>query len=268
MAYTVLIGNQKGGVGKTTTVTLGHGLTYHGFRVLLIDLDSQGHVAINLGLDKSPGVSDLLVYHKAPIVDTGRGNLYLIPSNKETVIARQIVAGRAFREMALQRALAPFQDSFDFILLDTPPGLDVLTISAIMAATHVMIPVALEELALDGLVEYTHSILEARQGGARCDLAWVVPTMYNRVAKEIGRNFKALTETYPDQVTGPIPQDARMREAPAYGQTIWEYASTSRAAVAYAHLVNRVLNDLELAPGTVVDEAATIAGNRWKGSHE
>jgi chromosome partitioning protein len=264
MAYTILIGNQKGGVGKTTTtVTLGHGLTYHGYRVLLVDLDSQGHVAVNLGLEKASGVSDLLVYGKARITGTGRDDLYLIPGNKETVLARQIVAGRSFREMALQRALSPLQDSFDFILLDTPPGLDVLTISAIMAATHILVPVALEELALDGLVEYTHSILEARQGGARCDLAWVVPTMYDRVAKEIGRNFKALAGTYPEQVAGPVPRDAKMREAPAYGQTIWEYASKSRAAVAYAHLVGRVLSDLELEPGTIIDEATTVAERRW-----
>ncbi len=264
MAYTILIGNQKGGVGKTTTtVTLGHGLTYHGYRVLLVDLDSQGHLASSLGLEKTPAIHDLLVYNRARIEDTRRNGLYLVPGNKETVLAQQIVAGRAFREMALQKALAPLQDSFDFILLDTPPGLDVLTISAIVAATHIMIPVALEELALDGLVEYTHSILEARQGGARCDLAWVVPTMYDRVAREIARNFRALAETYPAQVTVPIPHDARMREAPAYGQTIWEYAHTSRVAVAYAHLVERVLSDLELT--TAVDEATVIVKRRFAG---
>jgi len=264
MAYIVLVGNQKGGVGKTTTVvTLGHGLTYHGYKVLLVDLDSQGHLASSMGLEKAPGLSDLLVYGKARIVDTGRDGLYLIPGNKDTVIARQIIAGRSFREMALQRALAPLQDSFDFILLDTPPGLDVLTISAIMAATHVLIPVALEELALDGLVEYTYSILEARRGGARCDLAWVVPTMYDRVAKEIGRNLRALAGTYPEQTTGPIPRDAKMREAPAFGQTIWEYASKSRAAVAYAHVVERVLSDLELTTSGAIDEATAIVEKRW-----
>jgi len=262
MAYTILVGNQKGGVCKTTSaITLAHALTYHGYRVLLVDLDSQGHAAVNLGLEKEPGLYDLLVYNRARIVDTGRTGLLLIPSDKETMTAKLIVAGRSFREMALQRALAPLQDSFDFIVLDTPPGLDILTIAAIMAATHIMIPVALEELALDGLVEYTHSILEAQQGGARCDLTWVVPTMYDRVHKEISRNFRALAEAYPEQVTIPIPRDARMREAPAYGQTIWEYSPRSRSAMAYAHLTERVLGDLDLA--TAVDEAAGIVERRW-----
>jgi chromosome partitioning protein len=247
VSYNILIGNNKGGVAKTTTtITVGHALTYAGYRVLILDLDAQGHCAVALGLERAPEVHDLLVYGKAEVHATGRDNLFLLPSNGQTSVAESVITGRPFSHLAITKAIKAFEDAFDFILMDTPPGVRLLTVAALMAAARVLIPVSCEELALDGLVEYTASIAEARENGAKCELSWVVPTMYDRVSKEIGRNFQALAEAYPKQIIAPIPRDTRMREAPAYGKTIWEYSARSTSAIAYTQLVKRILADLEL----------------------
>ena len=230
---TIAIINQKGGVGKTTTaVTLGHGLAMEGKKVLLVDLDAQGNVADALGLDKGPGLYQLLVANvkEQAIVSTGRAGLDAVLSDKQTVEAKQILAGRSFREYALRDALAWVADDYHVAILDAAPGVDVLQIGALVAADAFLIPVALDHLAVVGAGDALASVASLQKVGAlNGRFLGVLPTMWERVSRESHQQLKELVRQFERLVWPPVPRDVKAREAPAYGQTLWEYAPDCRA---------------------------------------
>lgn len=246
MSNIILVANSKGGVGKTTTaVTVAHALTYLGQRVLIIDLDAQGHVALSLGIQRRPDVGDLLDQGVLTVRDTGRENLLIVASDASTADKVRGFTGKARYWRFLQKALRPALDQFDTIIMDTPPGINPLTEAALVAATHVLVPVSCDELSLDGLTEYT-GLLAALQedGDTDCVLAWVVPTMYDRVTNATHSAFERILEMYPDLTVAPIPRQTVVRDAAEQHRTIWEHAPKSKVANAYGNLVKKMALDL------------------------
>jgi chromosome partitioning protein len=223
--------NQKGGVGKTTTaVTLAHGLARAGRSVLLVDLDAQGNVADALGMQKGPGLYELLIEGRWQPVPSGRPGLDLILGDKTTVQAKQVLTGRDFREYAVKEALEPAGDLYDVIVLDVAPGVDILHIAALVAATHFLIPVSLDHLALVGVGDALVSVASLRKVGAfRGQLLGVLPTFFERTTRESHVQLEILATQFKGLVWPPIPLDVHCREAVAHGQTLYEYAPGTRA---------------------------------------
>ena len=249
----IAIANQKGGTGKTTTaVNLGYGLALRGIKTLIVDLDAQGHVALSLGIPPAPGVFNLLVAEqplaKVALQVSEGLPLWIVPSNKETALAKQIIAARDFREHVIAKAL----DGADFgvILLDCAPSLDVLHVAALVASDSLLVPVKLDHLGLAGVLELISSLAEVRRAGHDCELLGILPTFYERVTAETQAQYDVLQEHFTRWLLPPIPVDTKLREAPSYGRTIWQHAPNSRAVMGietdtglwggYADLVERV----------------------------
>ncbi len=243
----VAVVNQKGGVGKTTSVVnIGHRLALSGRKVLLVDMDPQGNVAESLGMEPASGLYDLLVSGKSldeVTLSTTRENLYVVPGDSTTALAKQVLATRGFAEFVLQKALrgmggAAPASVYDLVLLDMAPSLDILHVAAIVASDYLLIPVKLDHLSLVGVKQVAGTMSEVRQTlhslgmTLKCTLLGVLPTFYERSTTASRENLVALREAFPGGVVMPvIPQDTKLREAPAAGKTIWEYAPQSRGAV-------------------------------------
>ena len=247
MTTTIAVANQKGGTGKTTTaVSLAHRLASVGYRVLVVDTDVQGHVATTLGLDKAPGIYQLVQHHQACLcgarrqgvgrlkIVNARPNLDLIPSDKSTEAAKRTLVSLNFRERILADALADL--AYHVVVIDCAPSLDVLHVSALVAADWLVVPTRLDYLAVDGVSEVLRSLAEIRkQSPASAPaLLGILPTFYDRTTNETLVQFKALVDVFGKYVLPPIPVDTKLREAPAHGATIWEYAPASRSAVGIA----------------------------------
>lgn len=227
---TLAIVNQKGGVGKTTTaVTLAHGLAKLGQRALLVDLDAQGNVADALGLEKSGGLYRLLIDKagRQAVRQSGRAGLGVILSDQSTAQAKAVLIGRPFREQELKRTLDGLE-GYDWIVLDVAPGVDVLQISALVAATHYIIPVKLDHLSLVGAGDLLATAI-AQTETLGCQFLGVLPTFLDRRLSETKEQLATLAQDFGRLVWEPIPVDAKAAEAPAFGQTLWEYAPHARA---------------------------------------
>ncbi len=225
---TLAIANQKGGVGKTTTaVTLAHGLARQGYNTLLVDLDPQGHVAFALGLDKSPGLHNLIVNGNTTATPA-RDNLDIIASDKNTEQAKRVLTSMNYREYVLQDRLEAARN-YDLVILDMAPSLDVLHVAALVAADLLVIPTKLDALAVDGVNEILRSYGEIARHGNKQAHFYVLPTFFERTTKETKEQLTALVTAFGANVWPPIPQDTKARECTAYGKTLWEYAPTTHA---------------------------------------
>jgi chromosome partitioning protein len=250
MAYIIAMANQKGGVGKTTTaVNLGAALAALGKRVLLIDLDPQANASSHLGYSRNTVTKSVynVLIERMPIVDatihTTRLNLDLLPSSNELAGAEVEIVSMMAREQILLKAINKVQERYDYILLDPPPSLGLLTINALTAATGVMVPVQAEYLALEGLSQLMNTVTLVReQLNPDLEITGILLTMYdhrtnlsNDVANEIRKHF-------PEQVfTTYIPRNVRLSEAPSHGSTIFELDPRSTGAEAYANLGKEVI---------------------------
>lgn len=254
---TIAIVNQKGGVGKTTTaVTLAHGLARRGYYTLLIDLDAQGNVADALGLDKRGGLYDLLVSKagRRAITRNVRPQLDAVLGDKTTVEAKQILAGKPFRERALAGALAGLGD-YDVCILDVAPGVDLLQIGALVSSTHFMIPVSLSALAVVGVGDALATAASLRELDVlQAHFLGVLPTFWERTTNEGHEQLKGLVAQFNSLVWPPIPVDVKAREAPAYGQTLWEYAPRSRAVVGVKNGNGRSMGGYEAVLARLISE--------------
>jgi chromosome partitioning protein len=236
--------NQKGGVGKTTTaVTLAHGFALRGKRVLLIDLDSQGNVADCLGLPEGGDLYDLLsprnetdpeLLIQNVAVDSGRPALDVIRSDKTTATLKQMLAGDDFKVYRLQDALE--YSTYDLVILDCAPSVDLLQTAAIVAAYYVLVPTRLDQLAMKGVRDVLKS-MKTVEGRIRREirLAGILPTFYDRVTSESYLQLKHLAKAFGPQVLPPIPTDTQCRVASRHGKTLWEFAQNSRALRGYVH---------------------------------
>lgn len=251
MGRTYTLVNQKGGVGKTTTViNLGAYLAYFGQRVLLVDLDPQANATACLGIDKGStrgGTYETLI-GKSPaakhILHNPRLKLSLLPASPALAGAEVELVGELARENYLKTALAPIRDRYDYILVDCPPSLGLLTLNGIIAAREgVIIPVQCEYLPLEGLSQLNQTLDRIRRAVfPELQIRGVLLTMFdgrtnlsNDVVEEVRRHFADLV------FESIIPRTVRLAEAPSYGQPISVYAPNSSGAESYTALAREIL---------------------------
>jgi chromosome partitioning protein len=265
----VVIANQKGGVGKTTTaINLAIGLAASNHRILVVDLDPQGnatsglmppeHLAEIKGSGKT--IYEVIV-GRIPLNDVVkkvRDNVSLVPSGPDLVGAEIELASMEGRERRLKQILAPVRDQYAFILIDTPPSLGLLTLNALVAADSVMVPMQCEYYALEGLSALLGTITRVRKAlNPTLHIDGLVLTMFdarNRLSHEIARE---VNKHFPDKVfQSVIPRNVRLSESPSYGLSVIEYDSKSAGADAYRDLAAEVLaragitSDVGVAAGT------------------
>lgn len=237
----IAFANQKGGVGKTTSaVTLAHALASRGRRTLLVDLDPQGHVALALGLERQPGLYRLVV-DSVPLTDltvSARPNLDILPGDKSTERAKRFITLSDFRESILADLF--HRSPYDVILLDLAPSLDVLHINGLVASDFVVIPSRLDALAIDGVQELLKTMAEITRRGHTFNGYAVLPTFFERTTRETFLQIQAVGKAFGRRVWPPIPQDTRVREAPALGKTLLEYHPDSTAMRGYPENGRRV----------------------------
>ncbi len=250
MAQILSIVNQKGGVGKTTTsVNLAAFLAYRGKKVLVVDLDPQGNATSGLGFDKTElkySVYDLLVNEieaKDVIVPTKRKNLDMCPTNINLAGAEVELVSAMSRETILKRALDAVAENYDFILIDCPPSLGLLTLNALSASTGVIVPIQGEYYALEGLTQLVDTInLVKKRLNPAIGIFGVVITMYDNRTQLTKQVTTEVRKYFGDKVFKTvIPRNIRLAEAPSHGKTIIEYDKNSRGGRAYNDLSYEVV---------------------------
>ena len=250
MGDVIACANQKGGVGKTTTViNLATYLALSGRRILVLDLDPQGNATSGLGLPRSQSASSVygaLIGHADPRAlcrPTQIENLWLVPSGADLAGAEVELTSMPQRERRLQQALTYARADFDFVLLDCPPAVGLLTVNALTAADAVLVPIQCEYYALEGVSQLLSTINLVRDNlNARLRICGVLLTMYDArttlsadVAREVRRHLgSTVFETV-------IPRSVRLAEAPSYGRPIARYSPESRGAQAYQALAAEFL---------------------------
>jgi chromosome partitioning protein len=250
MAYILALANQKGGVGKTTTaVNLGAALAALGKRILLIDLDPQANATSHLGYHHS--VLERSVYNvllgrstiPEATVHTTRLNLDLLPAVTELAGAEIEMVGMMAREQLLKRALGRVEERYEYILLDPPPSLGLLTVNALTAAHGVIVPVQAEYLALEGLSKLVSTLqLVQEQLNPDLEITGLLLTMYDARTNLAADVAAEIRSHFPRQVFNThIPRNVRLSEAPSHGSTIFELDPRSTGAEAYAALAHEVI---------------------------
>jgi chromosome partitioning protein len=252
MAEVLAIVNQKGGVGKTTTaVNLGAFLAEQDKRVLLIDMDPQANATSGVGLDveKITGGLYELICGKKEILEvlhpTSVKNLHIIPASPDLAGATVELLNVADREQQLKKVIESVQDSYDYILIDCPPSIGILTINALAAATKVVVPVQCEYYALEGLGRLMNTIeLVRSEVNPELELGGIVMTMFDPRTKLSKEVVEETRKHFNEKVFKTIiPRNVRISEAPSYGQPITIYAKRSEGAIAYQALTKEVLQN-------------------------
>ncbi|MGI6169796.1 MAG: ParA family protein [Christensenellales bacterium] len=254
MSRVIAIANQKGGVGKTTTnVNLSACVAEAGKKVLAIDIDPQGNTTSGLGVDKSRvelSIYDVLINDCAiqdTIVPTSQENLSLVPSSISLAGAEIELVSMLAREHILKNALQPVREAYDFIFIDCPPSLGLLTINALTAADRLLVPIQCEYYALEGLSQLLNTVQIVRKRlNPQLDVEGVVLTMFDgrtnlsvQVVDEVKKYFK--NKVY----STIIPRNVRLGEAPSHGLPIIKYDKSCTGAEAYTDLAEELIDAWE-----------------------
>jgi chromosome partitioning protein len=253
MYRVLVVANQKGGVGKTTTtINLGTAMALAGQRVLLVDLDPQGNLTSGVGrkgqTTKAGSVYQAItedgVDAGAFVLDTPVTGLSLIPADRNLTGAEVELVSLPHREQRLRTVLSTLEDRFDYVFIDTPPSLGLLTLNALVAADAVIIPLNCEYFALEGLADLVATLRRVRNSlNPALDIAGVVLTMYDErtnLGQQVARDIRAFFE---ERVfTTVIPRNIRLGEAPSHGLPAVTYDPKSRGAEAYVTLAREFLD--------------------------
>ena len=255
MGKTVAIVNQKGGVAKTTTsINLAAAFAMMKRHVLLIDLDPQGNATVGSGIDKNnlvSGIQHILIDEAdmtTAIIKT-TGGYDVLPTNHELIVAEVQLLQMTQRESRLKQAIAPIVASYDYVLIDCPPSLNILTVNALTAADSVLIPIQCEYFALEGLTGLLNTIEQVQTTiNPTLHIEGLLRTMYdgrNRLALDVSAQ---LLQHFPGRVYRTvIPRNVRLAEAPSHGISIFEYDEKSQGAVAYLTLAGEMLQRVDEA---------------------
>ena len=252
MTKIIAITNQKGGVGKTTTsVNLAACLAYLGKKTLLIDCDPQCNSTSGVGIEKDE--CDLSVYDclidgtktADAVIETKYNNLYIIPSSPDMSAAEIELAYEDKREFFLKKALSAVKDSFDLIIIDSPPALGMITINILTAADSVLIPIQCEYYALEGLSQLITTVKTIKKKlNPKIEIEGVLATMYDGRTNLSIQVLDEVKRFFPDKVYGTvIPRNVRLSESPSFGEPIINYDSASKGADAYMALAKEVIRN-------------------------
>lgn len=250
MGKTIAVANQKGGVGKTTTsVNLSACLALKGYKTLMVDMDPQANACSGVGMDKESIEASLYlalvgeVNAEELVISSGIDNLHLLPSNNDLAGAEIELVDYQNREFQLQSVLAPLKDFYDYIIIDCPPSLGLLTINALTASDTVLIPIQTEYYALEGLGHLVNTIsLIHEHLNPALSIEGILLTMFDtrtnlshQVAGEVTGHFGDLV------FQTVIPRNVRLSESPSFGKPIFQYAGHSTGAQSYAALTSEFL---------------------------
>ncbi len=252
MAKIIAVVNQKGGVGKTTTsVNLSSALGAAGKRALLVDIDPQGNATSGVGVDKRAvkiSTYELLTGQATPaetVVHTAYKNLDLLPSNINLAGAEIEMVEMNRRENRLKAALAALRDNYDFILVDCPPSLGLLTLNGLCAADTILVPIQCEYYALEGLSQLMATVRQVKRlYNPNLDIEGVLPTMFDGRLNLTQQVLHEVKRFFPRKVfSSVIPRSVRLSEAPSFGKPIGYYDRGSKGAHAYDALAQEIIKN-------------------------
>ena len=234
----------KGGTGKSTTaVNLAAGLASKGHQVLLVDTDTQGQASVMLGVEPQAGLTQFIeqeVTAEEAIVQT-RENLFVLAGDHTLAGLKRTISLKEFGgEQVLTEALTPLEKHYDYMIMDTAPGWDSLTVNVLFYVQEILAPVSMEVLSLQGLIEFEGRIKPIQKYRPRLSLSYVLPTLLDGRVRKSAEILGQLRSHYKSQLCDPIRYNVRVSEAPGFGQTIFEFAPRSVGAQDYQKLVERI----------------------------
>ncbi len=251
MGRCIVSANQKGGVGKTTTViNISHYIAMKGYKVLAVDIDPQGNLGRGLGVEISQmkvGTYEAIMNQDDPndlIIPSKYDNLFLLPANLQLAGAQVEILKLEDKEYRLQKFIKEVKGYFDFIFIDTPPSLGILTINGLVAADSVLIPLQTEFFAMEGVVQLLRTIKAVQKSlNPSLYIEGVLLTMYDirtKLSKDVAEQAK---EFFKDKVYNTfIPRNVRLSEAPSYGKSIFDYDPTCPGAIAYQKIAEEIIS--------------------------
>ncbi|MCA1944804.1 MAG: zinc-ribbon domain-containing protein [Desulfovibrio sp.] len=249
-ARSIAVMISKGGVGKTTTaVHLAAGLALNNFKTLLVDCDTQGQAAFMLGIRPNDGLASLILGDAPPdkAMLKARENLWLLSGGKSLAKVKRHITRKDYAgENTLAEALRPIERAFQFIILDTSPSWDSLTVNVLFYAQELLAPISLEVMTIQGLAEFLRNFASLRKHNPAVTLKYLLPVFLSKPSKNSQAILESLEKFYGKYLCTPIRYSPVLAEAPAYGMTVYEYAGRDGVVEDFRELLKDVLHQDDL----------------------